>query len=249
MIFSKNLKEGCADILEFSYKYVFSGGAIELEETKNCTKGTVLLMKDLPSNLTLGPMVCNQVFRRSFLEKHGFCFCNGIFHEDVLFSAQVSCKAGKVIFIDYHGYNYFYSNNSITRNMDLKHLSKRLDDYCFILKNLLDLGSTPTLNFLQKKRINYSIYRYVFSFFRQVLSKPIPLLRAQEYFKQLQKMNLYPLLPWSSDVRYRFYRLLTQLHCPLVLLRFIYRMLPTEKPIWDKIQRFLTAAKKWVTKS
>ena len=71
---------------------------------------------------------CVYLFRREYLKQNDFKFQVGTYHEDFGLIPLILINAKSVVSIDYYGYNYVQSQNSITRNEDYNKTIKKMED-------------------------------------------------------------------------------------------------------------------------
>jgi glycosyltransferase involved in cell wall biosynthesis len=220
-VFHQILKQNPVDILSFFYKIVFPMRVVGCGRELDCLKGVPLKMDEFLKTCLLGPEVPAIVWKRAFFQKNQLHFTAGIFCEDELFSAQAACVAKTIMVIDYYGYNYFQSENSITRTKNAARQDRFFQDMCFVLERLRNLSmevQDPTKSQNVQLRINHLVFR----FFAQLISPEISFGRAQKIWGRLKKERFLPLQPWRGSAGYRFYRLLTCLRCPLCVFRLIF---------------------------
>lgn len=73
----------------------------------------------------------NKLYRRSFLVDNNFCFKEGLLHEDILWSYQLSCKAQKIALVEEATYIYKIHQGSITTD---KNGSRKIESLLYILR-------------------------------------------------------------------------------------------------------------------
>ena len=96
------------------------------------------------------------LYNREFFINSKFEFPVNKYHEDWAIVPYIILTAKSVVSIDYYGYNYVQSNNSITRNNDVEKIYKRATD---MLDNYDNLCNKIEKNKFNKKTIeNYYIY-------------------------------------------------------------------------------------------
>lgn len=67
-------------------------------------------------------------YRTEFWKKNNFKYIKGLYHEDFALTPLVILKAKKVSFIDFDGYFYINTQNSITRNVNTQKERKLAED-------------------------------------------------------------------------------------------------------------------------
>ncbi len=81
---------------------------------------------------------CVYLYRREYLLKNNFKFKLGTYHEDFGLIPLIVVKADSVVSIDYYGYYYVQSNNSITRNENYEKTIKKMRDSILQYDNMLE---------------------------------------------------------------------------------------------------------------
>lgn len=67
-------------------------------------------------------------YNKKYWNENGFRYAKGLYHEDLGLTPIVIAKASKVSCIDYDGYYYYQSDNSIIRNCSIEKEKKKADD-------------------------------------------------------------------------------------------------------------------------
>ncbi len=80
---------------------------------------------------------CVYLFRRDYILNNGFKFQVGTYHEDFGLIPLIIVKAESIVSIDYEGYYYVQSNNSITRNENYEKTIKKMKDSLVQYDNML----------------------------------------------------------------------------------------------------------------
>ena len=81
-------------------------------------------------------MPCIYAFKTSFWNNNSFVFDKGHMHEDFGLIPLVILKSNSLISIDNNLYNYYMSENSITRSNDIEKLKNKAYDYLYHFDNL-----------------------------------------------------------------------------------------------------------------
>lgn len=71
---------------------------------------------------------CVYLFRKEYVQKNHFQFQVGTYHEDFGLIPLIVLKANSVVSVDFYGYFYVQSQNSITRNQDYQKTLKKMSD-------------------------------------------------------------------------------------------------------------------------
>lgn len=99
---------------------------------------------------------CVYLYKRDYLLKNNFKFKVGTYHEDFGLIPLIVVKANSAISIDYYGYNYVQSNNSITRNNNYDKTIKKMKDSISQYDNMLE--QIKTYNLTKYTKENIKIY-------------------------------------------------------------------------------------------
>ena len=92
---------------------------------------------DLMENRSYPPMVCNYIYKRSFIEAHSLRFEN-VVHEDELWTPIAFCLAERAVVTDINFYNYRQREGSIMHTQARK---KRILALLFIANKLIHFAS------------------------------------------------------------------------------------------------------------
>lgn len=114
---------------------------------------------------------CNKLVRKDIFTEHNTFFEPGIYHEDVLWSFEISIYINKLILCPYTTYFYFLGDsNSISRS---SWSLKRINDSLFVLKKKANyLGHTANDNLLAQ-RIKQDGYSYIYAMSRNKYNRSI----------------------------------------------------------------------------
>jgi hypothetical protein len=80
-------------------------------------------------------------------------------------------------------------------------------------------------NSVKRENIALRIRQLLYRSFLKIITPDTPVKLANEIFANLKEKRMLPLPKWHRKISYRFYRFLTLLHFPLILLRCIYRII------------------------
>lgn len=84
-------------------------------------------------------VACLYLYKKEFYIENKFQFTKGLYHEDFGLLPIIIVKAITVSSVDYYGYYYYMSDDSITRNVDYKKTRKRIWDMLEHYDNMLKL--------------------------------------------------------------------------------------------------------------
>jgi glycosyltransferase involved in cell wall biosynthesis len=244
-VFHDILSKHKVSALSFGYKMRDGGGeVIGKSETKTSRLNIVLGIDEFLKTDSFGPAPWQEIYSRAFLNNLHLRFLEGVYHEDELFTAQASCCAENVYVIGYNGYNYFQSENSTMRKSETAHIMKRVENLVLIIDKLYEFKADFENDPIRKRILTARIIAQNFAIFRNLHFGNFPREWQKRIYEKLKRNKLYPLPAWRAGIRYRFYRFLTILHCPHFLIKFIYRRMPIDNPLWDKIQNLTINAKR-----
>ena len=148
------------------------------------------------------------IYRLSFWKENHFEYPKGKLHEDLGLTLEVILKAQKVSTINYSGYCYYQSDNSITRNKNIINISKERKKAFDILyhfdrmDNILKAGDFP-------KKAKKFIYSYMAGSVLWKLSN-IPEEIRGEYIHEIKKRKLTKYII-SNSLREKKYFILYRL--------------------------------------
>ncbi|MBO5004868.1 MAG: glycosyltransferase [Clostridia bacterium] len=148
------------------------------------------------------------VYRLDFWRENNFEYAKGMLHEDLGLTPEVIIKAKKVSIIDYAGYGYYQSDNSITRSATKKDISKEKKKAFDIihhfdrLDNILKLGN-------YNKKAKKLLYSYLAGTIIWKLDN-IPDEFKKEYLQEIRKRKLAKLII-SNTIREKKYFIMYRL--------------------------------------
>lgn len=157
---------GLVDVIGFSLANVNENnvitGTVQKPEFYNLS-GEQALVKLINSKKYF-EAACYYAYNRNFWEENKFEYPVGTYHEDFGLTPLVLAKASKVTCINFIGYYYYQTQNSITRNNNLQlekqkanDLLKHFDNINTQIKNLNISNETITL--LNSYMANALLYR------------------------------------------------------------------------------------------
>jgi glycosyltransferase involved in cell wall biosynthesis len=210
------------DLIGFFLRYFAENGSI-VEKRTDYLFGQVLRAEEFFGFDWFSPSACTYVWKRKILEENKIRFFEGIFHEDVLFTNHVKCLVKTCWFLDYFGYNYFQRTDSTTNKKSLTHMKKRLNDYCVVVDKLKEMRVLFKDSPLRVSYLEGEILIYNYQVFLFLISAVFPYSWAKEVFDGRKSQKFIPLPKKAGKGSYQFFRFLTQIHCPLRILRLIQR--------------------------
>lgn len=114
-----------------------------------------LLTRTHDNNVFISPMVCQKVYRRSFLQEHSISFHSSSYFEDDLFSFRCFLYKSKIIIVPGVYYHYYQRSDSITHTFSQKHIEDLISligelKKCLITENRWDTNRQDYYAFCDK---------------------------------------------------------------------------------------------------
>lgn len=141
--------------------------------------GNELLSTLYKQNAVLFTYTWQGAIARNFLEQHNIRFCEGIFHQDILFGLECFSYAQKVFISPKRFYDYRQSLLSTTRGGgDMNKLLKSAKSYAITANQIIPLSENV------KKYVSNETYTFYYRCIRTLLKRIMRILNT---------------LPWSED--------------------------------------------------
>lgn len=183
----QNEMEKGIDIIKFKAKKVDSKGTI-LEEifvpSFDIISGEEAFEK-LKYDDVLLDTIWSYVFKKEFYIQNNFKFTENTHHEDFALIPLIIVKAKSLVSLDYYGYYYVQSENSITRNNSYEKLVKRTNDMITHYDNMLE--------FIKNNNISKESQKSIKDFFANAVILRTEELKGKEqkeYIKEIKKRKL-----------------------------------------------------------
>lgn len=96
-----------------------------------------ILSKSIDIDIYLSSIVCNKLYRHSFLKEHSFHFLTNSFNEDDVFTFFSFLYAKKILLIPNVSYHYYQRSNSITHTFSKKHIDDLFDAFSIVKEYLI----------------------------------------------------------------------------------------------------------------
>lgn len=129
---------------------------IELEE-KISSNMKALSFKELIVNNKLLSSACDKTYKSSLFNNEDFRFVEGVYSEDIDWTARVFISVEKISYLDRYAYFYRPNDSSITHN--IKH--KNVVDLCNAIKKIVKLSEQITDEDYYEWYMNYCAYQYI----------------------------------------------------------------------------------------
>lgn len=113
--------------------------------------------RNLICNNKLQSSACNKVYRSSLLKADSIMFEEGIFSEDIDWTARVIIAADKIALLDKYAYYYRVNGSSITHNISEKNMNDLANNVVKVVK----LGDTIQSEDYYEYYMNYCSYQYI----------------------------------------------------------------------------------------
>lgn len=97
-----------------------------------------ILSKSIDIDISLSPIVCNKLYRHSFLKKHSLHFLVDSFNEDDIFTFFSFLHAEKILLVPGVNYHYYQRFDSITHTFGKKHIDDLFDAFSIAKKYLIE---------------------------------------------------------------------------------------------------------------
>lgn len=127
------------DVVFASYEHFFDDGRKKVfvgVYDKDCILSKDECINNLLSKKTFRAEVCDDIYRREFLEKNNISFTEGIINEDEEFTTKVIVNSTNVGYLNYCGYMYRQREGSITKKVNNK---KTIESRIILLNNFIDM--------------------------------------------------------------------------------------------------------------
>lgn len=194
---NKNIKNSRIDILKYQTTIVdVNGNTIKQYEGDNFNLSGQEAFKTLVHKKNFFDVVWMYAFNKKFWMNHNFQFYDKLLHEDFGLIPYVILCAKKIVSINYNGYFYVQTNNSIMRtNNDEKEIIKA--------KHLLILFDNLKKN-VYKLKLKKEVLDLFNSYAANALllkANSVPAKYLNEYISELKKREVYKLLLNNSIIR------------------------------------------------
>ena len=170
------------------YKYTYNS-----ENVIDASFAFDLLTRRFNQDISISPIACNKVYKRSFLKKHNLSFLPNNYNEDDLFNFQCFLKANKIAIAPNTYYHYYQRTNSITHSFSKKHIDDLLDVFA-IIKEYLDTNKL----FEQHKSHYFSYFEKCSGFVLNLMIIKEQNIEIQNKYLQYFLFKSQPLL-WIPD--------------------------------------------------
>lgn len=148
----------CGVLKEYSSYETIPRYSYEIENIVDGKIALELLSRRYNQDVTISAIMCNKIYRSSFLREHELSFIENNYNDDDAFNFTCFLQAKKVAITPNTYYHYFQRNNSITHTFSKKHIDDLLEAFYVIKTKIAQSG-------------NFELYKAdYFSFFERCLS-------------------------------------------------------------------------------
>ena len=184
------------DILGFNSFLVYPDRIIKDYEKGNfvCKNGEEVLYR-LIKNKTLFLVPWGYIYNIKLFKNNNLKYPKGLVHEDTILSTICVLKSKKTICIDYYGYNYVQTDNSITRNKNPEMMNLRINSMIYVFENLRD--------YFYENVKNKEYLEFFLNFYANItlnLGEQLSFKYQLVYDKELRKLKVVSYLKNSSFV-------------------------------------------------
>lgn len=134
-------------------------------------------------------MAWNKLIKQTLFTKHNIWFEEGLLHEDTLWSFQIANQIKSLAIIQQDTYYYHIQDNSITQ----KKTKKNIDDFFYILNEIVEESQNRNLFFIQPSIISY-LERLRIFFIKSLLHTNLS--KSDVFIQKKRINNLYNSKIW-----------------------------------------------------
>lgn len=150
-----------------------------------------LLSRSFSQDIYITPIICNKLFKKSFIVSNRIDFECESYNEDDIFTFFALLYAKKIVLTPGCAYHYFQRDNSITHQFSKKHIDSLLNAFTLIRRRLID-----------EKIFDQYSHEY-FTFLDKCISSTIRMLYSAERDKLVQ----------TKYIKYMINQFSENLHC------------------------------------
>ncbi|MBR4619316.1 MAG: glycosyltransferase [Bacilli bacterium] len=200
----ENLLEECSkytdfDVLSFNNYLVSNKGKVEKDIPKPelvCTNGEFVLKKFI-DNKCLFLVPWGYIYKTSFFRKNKLKYKVGYVHEDVDLTTMALLKSSKTLSIDFYGYYYVLSDDSIMRNSNYEKMQLRVRSILYHFDNLKEYF----INNIDDNNLRDSFLEY-YSQLLLYTGHDLKRRWRKAYSKELKKRKIYKYMYKRSKINY-----------------------------------------------
>lgn len=206
------------DVIAFRIKYYDKEGNEHISRPQPLPVNKILSAKDiLVRGLIIGS-VCENLYKKSFLQKNGIFFPDSIYHEDVVYSSCVCASVTKIMFTHYCPYVYRWNPDSKDRSQEYAKRIKSTIDELYVIKYISFFISqkelTKKIKVFFQQRNNSSLVSILIHI---IMDKKIPKEAKKRVVLKAKELGIYPIRGCTNSV-------LTSLLVPFLNNRIVIKM-------------------------
>lgn len=203
------------DVIKFGYNIVDNRNTKKINNIKTgLLSGEEGFIK-LCDNKVPFDMPCGYVFSYNYFKKNNFKFKIGKLHEDFGLIPLVILKSSKFISVDNNLYNYYMSENSITRSNNDEKNKQKAYDYLYHFDNLYkEVNGIKNIDNYTKKVFNSYISNALI-----LKVKTLNGINRKAYIKELKKRKVQKLL-LSDSLQRKIKKLILNISINLYIIIF-----------------------------
>ena len=203
------------DLIKYKYEMVTTYDRKQMDikkENMNVLKGTDMF-KYLCSKKEAVDLICIYLYNTKFWRENKFLFKEGTYHEDFGLIPYVILKAKNALSLEFLGYYYVQTNDSITRTTDKEKNIKKAYDYLLHYDFLyVSVNNSEEFNKEIKKLFNSYIANALI-----LKLKTLYDVERKKYFNELKKRKVFDNLR-SDTIGRKIKKIMLKL-CPNIYLR------------------------------
>ncbi len=198
------------DMIRFSACTVTESGEIGevLQAPSICLQTGETALEKLIDHKQYFEPACFYTYRRDFWQEQGFFFAKGKYHEDFGLIPEVIMKSKIFTTLDYVGYYYVQSPDSITRYVNPERDNRKAMDYVFHFDHLMEAARACLQNSSVIKKFRSYLANCLISQIGRVSGETKPI-----YLNEIRQRKVFDLLladswkrtlkKWMLTIRYK----------------------------------------------
>jgi glycosyltransferase involved in cell wall biosynthesis len=149
--------------------------------------------------------MCRYIYKQSIMKENNLFLTEGIYHEDEEFVIKFISYSNRISYQNHLVYHQIVRNNSTTKNDNIAHRIRLLDDLVTVILNL-----KQHLNHFEKESLEYigiskKIEQLLVSFFIRMKKDRIFVEDRKRLIKKIKGSKLFPLKLEYSKTKFKLY--------------------------------------------
>lgn len=216
-----NIKQ--SQIVGFDRVEVYGSGKQVIFKRHNSEYSLKTSGAEYMKNYNLSGNVC-YLFANSLIKKYNIKVPENIYHEDDLFCTKAFLVAESVSFSNLVVYAYYQRENSTMNKKDTSFFQKRIDDFLFIISDLLNIKKRGSLSEIQKAGLSRKIHFETVDILLTLMRLRVDRKIIQASVSELSRLGVYPLPEQKYSKKYSLFRLVFN-HEKMIILVAKFRYL------------------------